>query len=134
MGEFRRPPEERSSAAGLLLTDATLAKVPLTVLSLARSTDRKLDHENPYDFARLPDCRCNPDDAFGSRRTLWMAKVVEHACGGNIDSSPLHLHAWQLWHHAAWDSWPSVEPFDEFTCCDQEFDREFEATTSCGAA
>ena len=35
MGEFRRPPEERSSAAGLLLTDATLAKVPLTVLSLA---------------------------------------------------------------------------------------------------
>ena len=33
MGEFRRPPEERSSAAGLLLTDATLAKVPLTVLS-----------------------------------------------------------------------------------------------------
>ena len=31
--EFLHPPEGRSNAAGLFLADATLAKVPLTVLS-----------------------------------------------------------------------------------------------------
>lgn len=34
--ELPRPPEERSNTAGLLLTDAKLAKVPLNVLYLHR--------------------------------------------------------------------------------------------------
>ena len=35
MGELPRPPEGRSTAVGLLLADAKLAKVPLTVISFA---------------------------------------------------------------------------------------------------
>ena len=36
MRPLARPPEPLSKAVGLLLTDAKLAKVPLTVLSLAQ--------------------------------------------------------------------------------------------------
>ena len=54
-GELTRPPEERSNAAGLLQTDATLAKVPLTVLSFCDYVGMGLPR---YLLGRGFDLRC----------------------------------------------------------------------------